>query len=60
MKSNLIGFGSQRGLCPFLALPYSCAVAELLYEGVCSPSQHPHPAQTSDYYADTIGPICST
>jgi hypothetical protein len=60
MKANLTGFGLQRRLPPFLALPSPRAKAGLPCEGGCSPSQRLHAVLTSDRRADVAEPTCST
>jgi hypothetical protein len=60
MKANLIGFGLQRRLWPFLALPSPRAADGLRCEASCSPSQRLHAVLTSGHRANASEPPCST
>ena len=59
MKANLIGFGPQRRLPPFLTLPSPRAAAGLPCEGVHSPFRRPRADPTSDRHVDASELICS-
>ena len=60
IKANLTGFGLQRRLPPFLALPSPRAEGgNLLCEGASSPFPRLHAVMTLGHRVDAVEPICS-